>query len=60
MSLYDISTTVNLRGIEETNQGMPLAKRPAYAEAILAITEVQRQQRNEYCSYSYEKQKTIE
>ena len=41
------SNLVNLHGKEETNQGMPLAKRPGYHEAILAITEVQRQVRRE-------------
>ena len=34
------SNLVNLLGFEETNQGMPLAKRPGYHEAIQAITEV--------------------
>ena len=38
---------VNLRGFEESMQGMPLIKRPEHHEAILAITEVQRQSRRE-------------
>ena len=35
------------RGIEENLQGMPSTKRPGYHEAILAITEAQRQSRRE-------------
>ena len=38
---------VNLRGIEENMQGMPLEKRPGFREAKIAITEVQRQSRKE-------------
>ena len=41
------SYVVNLRGIDENLQGMPLMKRPGYHEAILALTEVQRQSRRE-------------